>query len=143
DDGVMQSRNDEPTARLRSRNFWIGKYQNWNFGKNLLANGVYGNWFVEKKSYFYFYGWGGAEGRVLDDRKTRGGPLASRSSNWNGGVGMGNDSRKKGSFESWVEGYNSGDSSWERGTGLSVGYQPRSKLKMRATPRHFRAAGNA
>src|SRR5438552_3527153 len=140
---VLQYTNDEPNKYFRSRNFWIGKYQNWNFGKDLLANGIYGNWFAERPNYFYFYGWGGAEGRVLDDRKTRGGPLAARASRGNGGIGMGNDSRKKISFESWVEWYESGDSSWERGAGLSVVYRPTTSLKLTLNPHYYREFGNS
>jgi hypothetical protein len=140
---VLQYTNDEPTDRFREKSFWIAKYQNWNFGKDLLANGLYGNWYIERKNYFYFYGWGGAEGRVLDDRKTRGGPLASRAANWNGGVGMGNDSRKKVSFETWAEWFDSSDTSWERGVGLSLVYRPSTNLKLRLNPHYYREYGNS
>ena len=139
---VLQYTNDEP-GRFREKSWWIGKYQNWNFGKDLLANGVYGNWFLERKNYWYVYGWGGAEGRVLDDRKTRGGPLTVRASNYNGGVGMGSDSRKKLSFESWIEAYESGDGGWERGTGLSLTYRPTTSLKLQLNPHYYREYGNS
>ncbi len=140
---VLQYTNDEPNKYFRSRNFWIAKYQNWNFGKDLLANGLYGNWYLERPNYFYFYGWGGAEGRVLDDRKTRGGPLMARAASRNGGVGMGNDGRKKVSFEWWVEWYDADDSSWERGTGLAVVYRPTTNLKLTLNPHYYRQYGNA
>jgi uncharacterized protein DUF5916 len=140
---VLEYVNQDVTDRFREKNFWIGKYQNWNFGKDLLANGIYGNWYLERKNYWYWYGWGGAEGRVLDDRKTRGGPLAARSSNWNGGVGLGSDSRKKVSFESWVELYESADSGWERGTGLSLVYRPTTSLKLTLNPHYYREYRNS
>jgi Domain of unknown function (DUF5916)/Carbohydrate family 9 binding domain-like len=140
---VLQYFNDTPTKHFRERSFWVGKYQNWNFGKDLLANGIYGNWFLERKNYWYVYGWGGANGRVLDDRKTRGGPVAARASDYNGGIGMGSDSRKKVSFEWWVEAYEANDTSWERGTGLAVIYRPTTSLKLTLNPHYYREYGNS
>jgi len=80
------------------------------------------------------FGWGGFDARVLDDRKTRGGPLASRPSSWNGAVGLGNDSRQKLYFEWSVENWSARDSSWERGTHLIMTYRPTTNLKLQLTP---------
>ena len=139
---VLQYTNDEP-GRFREKSFWVGKFQNWNFGKDLLANGLYGNWFLERKNYWYFYGWGGANGRVLDDRKTRGGPLTARASNYNGGVGIGSDSRKKVSFDGGVEWFRATDSSWERGAFVSLIYRPTTSLKLQLSPGYYREYGNS
>src|SRR5439155_18807670 len=92
------------------------------------------NWYVEMTNYWYNFGWAGMEGRVIDDRKTRGGPLAERASNWNGGIGWGSDSRKKLSFEASVETFRSQDSSWERGARISAVYRPTTNLKLTLSP---------
>ena len=131
---VLMYVNDSTTVHFRNREFWIGKYQNWNFGHDLLANGVSGNWFLELKNYWSVFGWGGANGRALDDRKTRGGPLAERPTSWNGGAGFGNDSRKKFSFEVLAGIYRAGDGSWERDASLSVVYRPTTNLSLRVSP---------
>jgi hypothetical protein len=126
--------NETVTKHFRDREFWVGKYQNWNWGRDNLANGVYGNWFAEMTNYWYGFGWAGFEAHALDDRKTRGGPLAARPSNWNGGIGLGSDSRKKLSFEASVETYRSRDSSWERGARISAVYRPTTNLRLTLSP---------
>ncbi len=131
---VINYVNEDVTTHFRERQFWIGKYQNWNFGHDLVANGVYGNWFMEMKNYWSLFGWGGGNGRVLDDRKTRGGPLAARHFNWNAGVGLGSDSRKKLSFEASVEMYRSRDSSWEKGGRITAVYRPTTSLRLQVSP---------
>jgi hypothetical protein len=131
---VIKYENETVTRRVRSREFWIAKFQNWNFGRDLLANGLYGNWSVEMTNYWYVFGWEGMTGRALDDRKTRGGPLAVRASGWNGGIGMGSDSRKRVSFEASVETSRSSDSSWEKGVSVSAVYRPTTNLKLQLSP---------
>ncbi len=131
---VINYVNDAVTPHFRDREFWIGKYQNWNFGHDLMANGVYGNWYVQVKNYWYAFGWGGADGQVFDDRKTRGGPAAVRPSNWSGGIGLGSDSRKKLSFELSAGMYRSRDSSWERDARITAVYRPNSHLSLSLAP---------
>ena len=135
---VINYVNETVTKHWRDREFWVGKYQNWNWGRDNLANGVYGNWFAEATNYWYGFGWGGFEARVLDDRKTRGGPLAQRPSNWNGGIGLGSDNRKKLSFEASIEDFESRDGSWERGGRISIVYRPTTNLKLELSPSYTR-----
>ena len=136
---VINYVNDSTTKHFRDVEFWVGKYQNWNYGgHDLTANGVYGNWFAQIKNYWYGYGWGGFNSRVLDDRKTRGGPLAERPSNYNYGVGIGSDNRKKVFVEAEVENYRAKDSSWERGGRISATYRPSSNVKLSFSPSFYR-----
>jgi len=131
---VINYINENVTKHWRDREFWVGKYQNWNFGRDLTANGIYGSWFAQMTNYWYLFGWGGAEGRVIDDRKTRGGPLAVRPPSWNGGVGIGSDSRKKLYFEWSVEEWSARDGGLERGTHLTSVYRPTTNLKFSLSP---------
>jgi hypothetical protein len=136
---VMNYVNDEPTKRFRERSWWVGKYQNWNFGHDLLANGLYGNWFAQVKSYWYSYGWGGISGPALDDRKTRGGPLTKRPSSYNGGIGIGSDTRKKIYFEGEIEKFRSKDSGWEHGGRITATFRPSSNVKLTLGPSFYRS----
>ncbi len=135
---VIEYVNLDKGKHFHDRELWVGKYQNWSFGHDLIANGIYGNWYVEANNYWYMFGWGGADGRVLDDRKTRGGPLAVRPSTWNGGVGLGSDSRKKISFETSVERWTSSDGGWEQGGRISAVYRPTTNLKLSIGPSFYR-----
>src|SRR5206468_8672627 len=95
--------NQDAHKYTRETSIWVGKYQQWNFGKDLLANGVYGNWYIEANNYWYTFGSAGFAAAVLDDRKTRGGPLVRRPADQSISAGLGNDSRKKFFFELWGE----------------------------------------
>lgn len=131
---VINYVNEDTTRHFRDREFWVGKYQNWNFGRDLLANGVFGNWYLGFKNYWYQYGWGGFDAPVIDDRKTRGGPLAVRPGSWNLGAGFGSDNRKKVSFETNAETWQSRDGSWEADARISLVYRARTNLKLTVTP---------
>jgi hypothetical protein len=85
----------EPHGRVRTRSFWLGKYQNWNHDGDLIANGIYGNASAELTSYWDVYAWGGAGAATDDDRLTRGGPVARTPAGTNFGVGFSSDDRKR------------------------------------------------
>jgi hypothetical protein len=84
----------EPHGLIRRRNVWIGKYQNWNLDGDLIANGVYGSYFLLFTNYWDVTCQGGWAAEVLDDRLTRGGPLASDPSSLDFGCSGSSDSRK-------------------------------------------------
>jgi hypothetical protein len=68
--------NPEPSGRVRSRGWWVGKFQNWNHDGDLLSNGVFGNARMQLRSYWNLWGMAGANAETYDDRLTRGGPIA-------------------------------------------------------------------
>jgi hypothetical protein len=131
---VMQFVDEDPKKYTRSYDWWLGKYQNWNQGGDLIADGVFGNWYVQWKNYWYNYGWGGFDNAVLDDRKTRGGPLAQRPGSWDAGVGWGSDSRKKFSFETNIENYSADDGGYSRSMWVNLNYRPSSNIRLSLSP---------
>jgi hypothetical protein len=131
---VINYVNETVTPHFRDREFWVGKYQNWNFGHDLVANGLFGNWYLGLKNYWSVNGWGGMDGAVLDDRKTRGGPVAARSSNADVGVELASDSRKKVSFDALVERWQAADSSYATWLRLSATYRPTTSLTLQVSP---------
>ena len=126
--------NQDVTSRTRERSWWVGKYQNWNYGGDLIANGVYGRWYVQWLNYLYGFGWGGKDWQTLDDRRTRGGPLALRPGDHDIGAGFGNDSRKKLNFEVSYENYGADDGSRMSSYTLTANYHPTPSLLLSLSP---------
>lgn len=131
--------NEDVTQHFRDREFWVGKYQNWNFGHQLTANGVYGEWYVQAKNYWHYFGFGGGNAPSFDDRKTRGGPLTLRGTSWSYGAGFGNDSRKKLSFETQFQESHNRDSGWDHAVSLTLAYRPTTNLKLSIAPSYDRS----
>lgn len=121
-------------THFREKSFWVAKFNNWNHGGDMLANGQMGNYYLEFKNYWYTYGFGGFAGEVLDDRKTRGGPLAKNAGHHWVGMGVGSDSRKKVFFELTTELGQVDDGGGWHWTGLTMRYQPTTALKLSITP---------
>jgi hypothetical protein len=137
---VMMYDNQELKSKyLRNANIWVGKFQNWNYGGDLLANGVFGNWNVEAKNYWYGFGWFGKAGDTMDDRATRGGPLAQRPGNWDLGAGIGSDSRKKLSFELSQGNFSAKDGAYYRSVNLYLNYRPTSNVRLSISPSYSRS----
>jgi hypothetical protein len=84
------------TAGKHFRNFGAYGYSNhtWNFGGNSIFQSVAGGAYA---TFLNFYNIGGGLGynpTYLNDRFTRGGPLASQPSSWNASVNGGTDTRR-------------------------------------------------
>ena len=135
---VMEYVNEDTLKYTRSISWWFGKYQNWNYGGDKLADGGYGNWNVTLKNYWYLYGWGGWDAKTMDDRKTRGGPLAARAGGTDVGFGFGSDSRKKFSFETNADVYDSDDGGYSRSYWLNLNYRPLTNVRLSLTPSYSR-----
>ena len=114
---------------------WAGKYQNWNFDRDLTANGLTGELFVQWKNYWRTWTWFGGQGDRIDDRITRGGPAMVYRGYRAVGVGGGNDSRKKFFVEAWTEGVTDDFGGDARTTALTLTYRPKSSLRFSVTPR--------
>jgi hypothetical protein len=136
---VMQYVNDSVMKYTRDVDWWFGKYQNWNQGGEKIADGGFGNWYVQWKNYWFTYGWGGWDAKVLDDRKTRGGMLATRAGSWDVGIGTGNDSRKKFSWEANVEKYAVDDGGYSNSVWMNLNYRPSSNIRLSLTPAYSRS----
>jgi hypothetical protein len=131
---ALSYNNQDVTEHTRSRSFWIGKYQNWNYGRDLIANGMYGNWNVTFKNYWYVFGGGGKEWEALDDRTTRGGPVVRRPGNDDISFGFGNDQQKKVYYELSYEKYRAHDGTKFAATNLTLNYRPTSNLLLSVSP---------
>jgi hypothetical protein len=140
---VLQYVHSEPTKHFREWNWWVSKYQNWNWDHDKIADGIFGNWYAQFSNYWYIYGSGGYGFEVLSDRKTRGGPLALLSPGWNVDLGFGSDSRKKVSVDSDVYLSANVDSSYDRALRVSLAYRPLTSLTLRVGPYFERSFANS
>lgn len=116
---------------------WAGKYQNWNFDGDLLANGLAANLYVQLRNYWSAWAWGGGQAARLDDRITRGGPAMLNRGYRYGGAGFGNDSRQKYSFEVETESVNDRFGGEKSVWYLSMTYRPTPALRFSVVPRYF------
>ena len=92
---VLHYLKTDTTKYTREISGWVGKYQNWNFDRDLTGNGVASNMYVLLKNYWEAYVWAGASGDRMNDQMTRGGPVMVRPGNHYYGGGFGSDARKK------------------------------------------------
>ena len=92
---LLQYANTDQTKHTREIGWWAAKYQNWNFDKDMTANGVSMNGYVVLKNYWGLWGWGGAAADHIDDRITRGGPAMIYRGHRYVGAGFDTDTRKK------------------------------------------------
>ncbi|HEY3052835.1 MAG TPA: DUF5916 domain-containing protein, partial [Thermoanaerobaculia bacterium] len=131
---VLWYENQDAHKYTRETSVWAGKYQQWNYGKDLIANGIYGNWYVEANNYWYTFGSAGHSAATLDDRKTRGGPLVRRPSDSYINMGFGSDSRKKLSFEISADHDSDDESGDMRSVNLYTNYRPTTAIRLSLTP---------
>jgi Domain of unknown function (DUF5916)/Carbohydrate family 9 binding domain-like len=130
--------NTDLTKHTREISVWAGKYQNWNFDRDLTADGVAANAFVQLKNYWGVWAWGGANADHIDDRITRGGPAMLYRGHWYAGGGFGSDSRKKFSFEVETEHVLDQFEGTFDMYYLSLNYRPTSALRFSVVPRYNR-----
>ncbi len=131
---VLHYVDTDPKKYWREMSGWVGKYQNWNFDKDLTANGIAGNIYFQFKNYWEAYMWGGGQGDKIDDRATRGGPAMIWRGNRYLGGGFGSDSRKKFSgaleTERWTNEFGSeGFFLW-----TSLTYRPMPAVRLTVSP---------
>lgn len=131
--------NPEPQGIIRQRHAWVGKYQNWNLDGDLIANGIYGSYFLLFTNYWDVTCQGGWAAEALDDRLTRGGPLTSDPSSLDFGCNGSTDSRKPwfasfgGKYARSVAGSRNQDIEF------GLRYRPRNNISVSIEPAYSRS----
>lgn len=87
--------NPKPGRYVRSRRYAIARVGIWNFDRDLLVNRHLATGEATLMNYVYLSGGLKVEDRVLDDRATRGGPLAAAPRRWHVDGGLSSDTRRK------------------------------------------------
>jgi hypothetical protein len=139
---LVQYINTDPTKYTREISGWVAKYQNWNFDRDLTANGASSELFLQFKNYWYgIVGLSGGARRA-DDRITRGGPLMQLPADRFVSATIGSDSRKKYYFEAWTEsGTDEADGQFNYYGGTFT-YRPTSAIRLSLSPRYSRVHEN-
>ncbi|MGA7617118.1 MAG: DUF5916 domain-containing protein [Thermoanaerobaculia bacterium] len=132
--------NRDVGKHVRDRNFRVAKYENWNYDGDLIDNGIYGSGSIELTNYWYVFGSGGAWAETLDDRMTRGGPLAKQAPGWDGELGFGSDSRRKVSFEISYHHEENTQGTFGDSSGLTLVVRPSNNVEFRLSPRFERSS---
>jgi len=136
--GVLHYLNTDLTKHTREISIWGGKFQNWNFDRDLTADGAMINAYVLFKNYWSAWTWGGVNADHIDDRITRGGPAMLYRGHHHYGAGFGSDSRKKFSFEVETEHVlDEFDGTFDMYY-LSMTYRPTPAIRFSLVPRYNR-----
>ena len=131
---VYFTRSTKVTRLFRNRQFWVAKWWNWNYARELQGDGYNTQAGLQFVNYWNVNANAGWRGRVLDDRLTRGGPSAEAPAggfwNFNGGT----DSRKRFSVNGNTN-YNWSDSGgWSRNLNLNLSFKPSPMVTISAGP---------
>jgi hypothetical protein len=130
--------NTDTTKYTREISAWVAKYQNWNFDRDLTANGIAANVYTQLKTYWGVWAWGGKHTDHIDDRITRGGPAMVYVGDYYYGAGFGSDSRKKWSFETEHEHVLDEFTGTFDSYYLSLTYRPTPAIRVSLVPRYNR-----
>jgi hypothetical protein len=131
------------TPLLRRKNFWLGKYQNWNFDGDLIANGAYGSAFLLFANYWDVSCSGGYGAESWDDRLTRGGPLTRRPAGYSGNCRGSTDSRRP-LYVSFAGGGGRSDAGASDEWGMiGLRYRPRDNVTFSVEPEIARSTSRA
>ena len=133
---VVLYNNPEPGKLTRDRNWWIGKYQSWNFDGDLLKNGFYGRYQTRFHNYWYTGIGGGYDWAVDDDRATRGGPVVTDPTGMSVNVYLGGDHRKPFNWEIWGETWRGGEGTEGFAGGTWFRFKPATNIQLTVNPNY-------
>jgi hypothetical protein len=131
---VLHYLNTDATKYTREISWWAGKYQNWNFDGDLLANGLGANAYVQFKNYWQAWMWGGGNLDRMSDQLTRGGPLMAVPGSQYLGGGFGSDGRQRFSFSLEGEAARSGWNGSSTYLWASLTYRPTPAIRISLSP---------
>jgi hypothetical protein len=136
---LMQFVDQNPTKRVRTREGWIGVWQNRNFDGDTLERGVFGEHFVTFLNYWHAHGALFLFPGAMSDRLTRGGPLMRTPAGWNTDLDFGSDERKDLYFSVFGHLEGSRDDSYLRRYGASITSRPMSYVAVSLQPTFSRS----
>jgi len=130
---------NKPNRTFRNRTAYIYHNAAWNFGGDVIYNGVgvglQGGW----KNFWYSNVSGTMSLSRWDDRSTRGGPAIRRAGGWSVDTYHATDSRKPLSFDLSAGISGDGDGGWGHNARLGVAYRPTSSVRVSVGPSLSRA----
>jgi hypothetical protein len=108
----------------------------WNYEGDPIQRQVFLNGFGTLRNFWFFNFFGGYGLTVVDDRLTRGGPLALIPSNFNGGAGIQTDQRHAGSGGFFFNYSHDVSGAWSLNLNPTVEYRPSSAIDVSVGPNY-------
>lgn len=131
---VVLYNNPVPGRFFRDRNWWLGKYNSWNFDGDELKNGFYGSYYGRFHNYSYLGFGGGYDFAVDDDRATRGGPVVTDPTGMSINLFYGGDRRKPINWEIYGQTYRGGEGTEGYSLGAWLRFKPASNVQLTFQP---------
>ncbi|MGE3401492.1 MAG: DUF5916 domain-containing protein [Vicinamibacterales bacterium] len=136
--GVFLWRETTPRGIFRFWNGWVSKWFTWNYARELQANGLNSNSFMIFRNYWELSVGGGRRWRTLDDRLTRGGPIATNPAGGFFGIGGSTDRRRRLSLQPRYD-YNANEfGGWNSTINLSLTAKPSPRWTISTGPQWSR-----
>lgn len=130
--------NEDVTKRFRERQLWFGTWQNRNFDGDTLETGLVVDHFAVLSNYWSYRTALFLDGGGIDDRLTRGGPVARSPRSWSFESSLESDSRKRFFWEIDAELERSSDGSYGRSVEVSLAFRPSSNVRLSIEPGYSR-----
>ncbi len=135
--GNINRRWTKPTKHYRWFSFTFGGQQQYNFDGDLNARQVHGNVFWEAPFFWEFSLYGNYRPPVMDERRTRGGPVVGLASEQYTEFYVATDRRKSVWFEFFPSYSSTGEGGVTRFVGGMVNLQPMSNVSLSFGPRYM------
>jgi hypothetical protein len=125
---------NKPTGPFRNRTMYIYHNAAWNFGGDVIYNGIGSGLQAGWKNFWYTSLSATVNLPRWDDRSTRGGPAIRRASGWNLNLNVSTDGRKPVSFDAYAGASANGDGGRGHNGGVSLNYRPTSSVRLSLGP---------
>jgi hypothetical protein len=137
--GVLVLKKMDPDRWTRFRQLWIAQWWTWDYGRRMQGKGqalglnvTFLNYWNANVNLNYHL-------RTLDDKLTRGGPVAMNPKGDSVWFNVGSDSRKKISFNLSMNSGKDDGGNWTAGGSLGLSLKPSSSILITTGPNYFRS----
>lgn len=134
--GNINRRFTKPTKHYRYMNFTFGGQRQYNFDGDLNGAQVHGNAFYEAPFFWEFSLYGNYRPPVMDERRTRGGPVVKLAGERYAELYIATDRRKSVYFEVFPSYGATADGGRSKFIGASMTLQPASNISLSFGPRY-------
>lgn len=141
--GNVNRRWTKPGKYRRSAGVTLGGQQQYNYDGDINARQVHSVAWIETPFYWEFGTWNSYRPSVMDERRTRGGPVVALASEKNIEAWIYSDRRKQVYFNlsPWL--YATGEGGRNRGVNVSMTWQPASNVSVSLGPSYSAADSKA
>ena len=129
----------KPGRYFRFRESYLFWNPSWNYDGDFTFNGVGTLTFLQTKNFWGIFGRLDWRPPVIDDRLTRGGPVAATTTQYGWGLELSSDSRKKHTFGVFINRFTNEGGGWSQFIGPNVTLKPSPAVRVQLSPTYFKA----